>query len=157
MLAFLRSRVTIMYVNPLHAGRHPFQTFILSLCVISGLPLLFKQIPASSVEAFLPEWVAVTWGCALTIGAVLALVGAYWPEKWNYATALTLERIGLDIVGPAALLYSVVIFAFRGYGSAVAAAIVFGFAISCLIRAGDIGVIIQRAIKENSKQNSGRG
>lgn len=149
MLAYFRSRATVRYTDPLHAGRHPFQTFMLTLCVVSGIPLLFGEPPSTSVEALLPGWVAATWGLSLTIGAILGLVGAYWPKK-NYATALTIERIGLDITGPAALLYAVIVFIYGGWGSSVAACIILGFGASCLVRAGDLGVIIRRAIPGHS-------
>lgn len=145
MLASLRSRVTVRYTDPLHAGRHPFQTFMLTLCAVSGAPLLFGEPPSESIEALLPGWIAVAWGLSLTVGAVLGLVGSFWPRR-NYATALTVERIGLDITGPAALLYAVVILVYGGWGSTVAAAITVGFGVSCLVRAGDIGTIIRRAI-----------
>lgn len=145
MLAYFRSKATVKYADPLHAGRHPFQTFMLALCVISGIPLLLGEPRSTSVEALLPGWVATAWGLSLTVGAVLGLVGSYWPRK-NYATALTIERIGLDITGPAAVLYAVIVFTYGGWGSSVAACIIVGFGASCLVRAGDIGTIIKRAI-----------
>lgn len=140
-----RCRKSVPYADPLHAGRHPFQTYLLVLCVISGVPLVFERPPpALSIESLLPAWVAIGWGCALIGGAVLALVGSYWPRS-NYATALTLERIGLVLTGPAGLMYGAAILLVVGFPGFVAACIVFGFGAACIKRAHDIGIIIVRA------------
>ncbi len=160
MLARVRARRPgVKYADPLHAGRHPFQTYILFLCVLSGVPLLFGEEPAARVEALLPSWIALTWAVCLVLGSVLSLLGSYWPRK-NYATALTLERIGLDIVGPAALLYATLLAVFAAtsdggiWGSTVAVAVVGGFGLACLMRAGDLGAIIMRAIPDGDEDTS---
>lgn len=144
-----RRRETVRYADPLHAGRHPFQTYLLVLCVVSGVPLIFGRVPAASVEALLPEWVAVSWGVSLTGGALLGLIGSYWPRE-NYATALTVERIGLTLTGPAALLYATAIFLITGIDGFIAVGIVAGFGAACIKRGRDIGVIIARAISGDS-------
>lgn len=136
---------TVAYADPLHAGRHPFQTFLLALCVVSGIPLAFGMSTASSIEALLPEWMAVAWGVSLVTGAALGLTGSYWPRS-NYATALTLERVGLVIAGPAAIVYACVIFIYGWPGGVVAGLITLAFGASCLQRAHDIGKVIHRAI-----------
>jgi hypothetical protein len=136
---------SVAYADPLHAGRHPFQTFLLGLCVISGVPLAFGERTASSISALLPGWMAVGWGVSLSLGALVALVGSYWPRT-SYATALTLERVGLVIVGPAAVVYACVIFIYGGWGGATAGLITLAFGASALQRAHDIGKVIHRAI-----------
>lgn len=149
MLPF-RRRTTVTYADPLRAGRHPFQTYLLFLCAISGIPLAFGVKTAGSVEALLPEWAALTWGLCLAGGSVLGLTGSYWPKR-HYATALTVERIGLLIVGPAALLYSVLIAIYIGFSGTVTVLIVAAFGFSALLRAHDIGLIIVRAIESNDE------
>lgn len=136
---------TVAYADPLHAGRHPFQTFLLSLCVVSGIPLAFGVSTAQSIEATLPPWMAVSWGISLSVGAALGLAGSYWPRQ-RYAAALTLERVGLVIAGPAATVYAVVIFVYGWPGGVVAGLITLAFGASCLKRAHDIGKVIHRAI-----------
>lgn len=138
-------RGMIPYADPLRAGRHPFQTFMLALCVISGIPLAFGQETASSVQSLLPGFMAIGWGISLSLGAVVALVGSYWPRE-GYATALTLERIGLLIVGPAALVYGFIIALFAGLGGLVSMCIIIAFGGSCILRARDIGCVFHRAI-----------
>lgn len=136
---------TVPYADPLHAGRHPFQTYMLALCVVSGVPLLFGVSTAGSAEAILPHWVALAWGGGLSGGAAVALAGSYWPRR-NYATALTIERIGLTVVGTSALFYTCLISAFLGWAGAVASMIVAGFGLASLTRAHDVGKIMLRAI-----------
>lgn len=143
------ARTAVPYADPLHAGRHPFQTFMLVLCVFSGVPLLFGEPPAASVEALLPPWMAVSWGVSLCLGALVALVGSYWP-RGRYATALTMERAGLCIVGPAALVYGTLIGMYSGSAGFAAASITIGFGLSCLKRAHDIGKVITRAIAKKT-------
>jgi hypothetical protein len=94
----------IPYVDPLRAGRHPFQTFMLALCVISGLPYLFGEATAEAVERNLPVYLALAWGLSLLLGAALALFGSYWPR--SIADALTMERVGLNLTGGAAVVYA---------------------------------------------------
>lgn len=136
---------TVAYADPLHAGRHPFQTFLLALCVVSGVPLVFGENTASSIAALLPHWMGASWGISLSLGAAIALAGSYWPRR-NYATALTLERVGLVIVGPAAVVYALVILIYGGMGGATAALITLAFGASAIKRARDIGKVIHRAI-----------
>lgn len=134
----------ISYADPLRAGRHPFQTFMLALCVASGIPLLFGRSNAGSINELLPSWLAVAWGVSLTVGAAVGLAGSYW--RGSYANALTAERVGLILVGTAALIYGSLIFVFAGFTGAVAGCVTFGFGASCLRRSSDIGRVIARAI-----------
>ena len=145
-----RQRVTVKYADPLHAGRHPFQTFLLVAGFVSSLPIVFDQPPAAqSIEALLPMWVGITWGLSLLGGCALGLAGSYWPRK-SYATALTVERIGLSICGPAGVLYGGAIVLALGLDGLIAAALIFGFGAACISRAYDLGVIIKRAIPGDS-------
>ena len=85
------------YTDPLRAGRHPFQTYLLALCVVSGAPMAAGQVTANSLEEQLPEPLVIAWGVMLVFGAVVALFGSY--ARVSYATALTLERVGLWSTG----------------------------------------------------------
>jgi hypothetical protein len=91
------------YVDPLRAGRHPFQVYMLGLCVVSGLPYLFGQASAEAVENQLPYWLAFGWGMMLVLGASTALIGSFW--KRSIADALTMERVGLSLTGGSAVVY----------------------------------------------------
>lgn len=149
MMAWLERRLrgsvssSIPYTDPLRAGRHPFQTFMLGLCVISGIPLLAGRETAGSIDATLPDWLAVGWGICLFGGAVTALVGTYW--RGEIDTALMLERMGLDLTGTAAVCYTAAILIVASIPGVVAAAIVLGFATACLRRARDVAAMFVRA------------
>lgn len=139
-----KSRETIKYADPLHTGRHPFQTYLLVLCVVSGVPLLAGRVSAGSIEAELPGWLALTWGAALCLGSLAALIGSWW--RGNYANALTLERMGLLIAGSAGIAYAAVILVTIPLNTGlVSAGLCLGFGASCVVRERDIGKIIARA------------
>lgn len=135
----------VTYADPLHAGRHPFQTYMLSVAVVSGLPLVFGWAPPRSIEATLPPWLVLIWGVMLFGGSAVALLGSYW--LGNYANALTIERIGLLVVGGAACLYGMTLLFVFGLSVAVSAGFVLGFALAALKRSFDIGHIMRTAIK----------
>lgn len=142
-------RETIPYADPLRAGRHPFQTYLLALCVISGLPLLFGKVTAGSIEEQLHPYLALAWGAFLFLGSITALTGSYWPG--DYANALTIERMGLLIAGSAGIAYALVVMAtVPPLDGLTAGAIVLGFGASCVVRAHDIGKIMRRAAEVNS-------
>jgi hypothetical protein len=101
----------IPYVDPLRAGRHPFQIYMLSLCVAAGIPYFFGQASAEAVQNQLPEYLALGWGISLTVGASIGLLGSFW--RGGYDMALTLERIGLYLTGIAAIIYALCILGAR--------------------------------------------
>ena len=139
-----KTRETIKYADPLHAGRHPFQSYLLTLCVVSGLPLLVGRVAAGSIAAYLPPALAFAWGLSLCLGSVTALVGSHW--RGDYANALTLERMGLLLAGSAGVAYAtVIIFTAPLSAGLVSAGLCLGFGASCIVRARDIGKIIARA------------
>lgn len=96
---------TLPYVDPLQAGRHPFQTYLLLLCFVSALPYLTGRASAEAVQDNLPYLLAVMWGVLLLFGSAIALLGTYW--RGGYDVALTLERAGLAITGVDGLIYGV--------------------------------------------------
>jgi hypothetical protein len=94
------------------------------------------------MEASLPKGLIFAWGVALTVGALLTLVGSFSNQKLK---GLLVEQIGLALVGVAAVLYACVALVTLGFssGAGVPAAIVGAFGLSCLWR----WVQIQRFIK----------
>lgn len=116
------------YVDPLRAGRHPFQIYMLTLCVVAGAPYLFGYATAEAVEKQLPVWMAAAWGIMLFFGAVVALIGSFW--RGSFANALTMERVGLSLTGGAALVYGLCII---GTQSILAALLVIGIYIGYLL------------------------
>lgn len=135
----------IAYADPIRAGRHPFQVYILGLCVVSGVPVVAGLATPSSLERALPPWLVFTWSLFLLVGAAVALIGVYWPR--SVLTALTTERIGLALVGVAAYIYGPLLFVRLSWPGLLAAVIIVAFGGSCIRRARDIGRIIQTAIQ----------
>ena len=118
LLQYLRSlrahrghRESLPYVDPLRAGRHPFQIFLLSLCVVSAAPYMFGAATAEAVAKQLPIYLAFAWGISLFLGSTIALVGSLW--RGSFDTALTMERSGLYITGVAAVVYGLCILGVR--------------------------------------------
>ncbi len=116
------------YVDPLRAGRHPFQIYMLSLCVVSGAPYLLGYATAEAVERQLPVFLAMAWGIMLFFGAAIALVGSFW--RGSIANGLTMERFGLSLTGGAALVYGLCVVGARSF---VAPALVVGIHIGYLL------------------------
>lgn len=116
------------YVDPLRAGRHPFQIYMLALCVLASLPFLFGYATAEAVEKQLPLWLAFAWGMTMLFGASVALLGSFW--SGSIANALTMERFGLAFTGGAALVYGLCVVGAR---SAVAPLFVVGVYVGYLL------------------------
>lgn len=134
----------ILYLDPFRAGRHPFQVYLLFLCVVSGLPILLGLAPdQESAITQLPEWQERAWGASLVIGATLGLAGSYFPVRF-YASALTIERIGLIFCGSAGLVYAGIVAA-TANNDLLTAAVILGFGIASVRRARDLGTVIKHA------------
>lgn len=150
----MTARGLVAYADPFHAGRHPFQTYLLALCSIAGVPLIFGRTNSGSVEELLPGAVAIGWGFVLCVGALVALVGSYWPirgdklDPRSYATALTIERVGLAFVGPGALVYAAIIVLVAGWSGVFVAAITAGFGWAAVRRQRDVARVFGKAIRE---------
>jgi hypothetical protein len=99
---------TLPYVDPLRAGRHPFQTYLLALCVVSSAPYFWGAATAEAVERHLPVPLAAAWGVTLCVGAITALVGT---RLQNIDLALTMERVGLYFTGIDGVVYALCILA----------------------------------------------
>lgn len=140
-------REQLPYTDPLKAGRHPFQTYLLVLCLVSGAPLATGRTTPGSIADTLPELLVIAWGAMLVLGSATALIGTFW--RRNYATALTLERAGLWSTGGAALAYGLCIFASNPFVGLVASFIILAFGAACIKRARDIGYIFKRALDDH--------
>ena len=60
--------------DPLGYPRHGLVVYLLALCVLSGVTLLFGRPAAGSLEAALDPQIVVGWAFLLTLGATFALV-----------------------------------------------------------------------------------
>lgn len=140
------------YADPFRVGRHPFQRYTLGLAFLGGLPLLFGEPTSGSVEEALPWPVVVAWGLILVVGCATALVGVFWPLREpvtprSFVTALFLERLGLALVWPTALVYASIIALMTGFAGLLVAALVAGFGWAARRRMKDVTRTFRQAIE----------
>lgn len=139
--------------DPLEASRHPFETYLLTLAAVSGIPLLFGQVNSGSIEAALPPVMVAFWGSMLVLGSSLALVGLYW--RGRPATGLLMERSGLVGVGGSSLIYAVVLIP-NGFQGLFSACVTAGFGLACFTQARRIGRRIDTAIHQADRDRRRR-
>lgn len=133
------------YAHPLRAGRHPFQVYLLFLGLLSAVPaILTGDVSAPAVDTEVYPAVAYAWNSILVVGSTTALVGIFWRGK-RIEDGLTMERIGLGLVGITAFIYGALILVTLGPLAMVGSVIVLAYGLACIRRARDIGALIQRA------------
>lgn len=143
------------YADPFRVGRHPFERFLLLLAIVGSVPLLAGERTSGSIESALPAPIVVGWGLLLLIGCATALVGVYWPLREpvtprSFVTSLFLERLGLAIVWPTALVYAAIIVVVAGWSGVMVAALVAGFGWASRRRMLDTARTFRRAIASAS-------
>jgi hypothetical protein len=134
----------ITYADPLRAGRHPFQVYMLILSIAAGLPTALGVTSPTSISSVLPIWLQLMWGWCLVLGSATGLVGSYW--RGSIVNALTIERVGLALVGTAALIFGFVIVVWFRWTGVASGLIIIGYGLSCVRRARDIGLVIRTAL-----------
>jgi hypothetical protein len=126
------------------AARYPADPraiFVLSLCVISGLPLVFADATPGSIAAQLDRVWVVIWGVMLTVGALTTLIGTVKTD----VNGIILEQIGSVAVGGATIVYAGAILVQIRWSGSVPAAIVLGWGLSCFWRWGQLQALLHKA------------
>lgn len=120
----------------------PGEWFLAVLCALSGLTILTGAARPTSVARLLPEPIYLAWGACLVIGSASLACGlsSYHrsPGGW-IVTRVPCYRLGLRLLGLAALLYAVVILYVAQLSSVFAAAITLAFAGMCGVRLLTLG------------------
>ena len=112
----------------------PRALFILALCVVVGLPLVFAGATPGTIAAQLDAaWVAI-WGAMLSVGSLLAIVGV----ARQTVNGVILEQVGSVAVGFACLIYAAAIWGTVQWAGSVPIAIVLGWGASCFWRWGQL-------------------
>lgn len=124
----------------------PRAVFILALCVVSGIPLIFADATPGSINNQLDQAWVVIWGVMLAAGALVNLIGTLKLD----VNGVILEQIGSVAVGGASFLYSAAIFTTVQWKGFVPAAIIFGLGLSCFWRYGQLQALLRRAEKAAS-------
>lgn len=117
-------------------GKSGDEIFLMVLCVITALPVVFGRVaPPGSIEALLEPWLVQAWSFVLLIGALVVLTAFMFKDR---VTGMIVEQFGSVCLGVAATLYAIAIFvASYRQGGAIPAAIIFGFALARFYQAYD--------------------
>jgi hypothetical protein len=119
----------------------PRAVFILSLCIVSGFPLIFANATPGSIASQLDQVWVVIWGVMLTAGALTNLIGTLRAD----VNGIILEQIGSVAVGGATVVYAGAIIAQVGWQGTVPVAIVLGLGLSCFWRWGQLQALMHKA------------
>ncbi len=116
-------------------SRHPDELFLLFLCLISGITIVFGDAPApGTIEAALPGWAATVWGIALLLGPLTTLIGIFWPHRLRKTDGLIVEQVGQMVTGVTAIFYAVILTLAAWPAAVVAGAITLAFGLARLWR-----------------------
>lgn len=111
-----------------HSGRNPFQLWMLSACVLSGVVgLTGPGENSSAISRLLPGWETTAWYVGL---AAFGLIGLFGAVRNN----LLIERVGMAGLSTLALLYAVGVVAVAGTRGLFAALLIAAFAAACVTR-----------------------
>jgi hypothetical protein len=112
-------------------SRHPDELFLLFLCLVSGITIVFGDVPPpDSIEAALPRWAAIAWGIGLLLGPLTTLIGIFWPQRFKQTDGLIVEQVGQMVTGVIAIFYGTILLIAAWPAAIVAGGITiaFGFA-----------------------------
>lgn len=112
--------MTVPYSAITHDSRHPFETYILTACVIGGTFALLGDLFPASLQAAFPSWVERMWGIGFAGGAALALTGI---NATNRKFGIFMEQIGLINVAATCFTYAAAILVYQGADGIVVAAL----------------------------------
>ena len=131
----------------------PRALFLLVMCVISGVPLIFADATPQSIMSQLDDPLIVTWGVMLTGGALLTLIGAL-RQSVNGVIA---EQVGSVSLGFACLIFAGAIYGYTRWAGAVVMLLLFGFGIACLWRYGQLWAYLRdvEALAQQVRDESG--
>lgn len=119
---------------------NPFELLISVMCILGSLPYIFSRLPNSSLEVLLPLWLVKIWGVTLLGGGILVTFGIIRYNRY-------LERAGLSLLGPSAIVYATTLVVVLQVRSLVAAFIIYAFGFACLIRDFTIKVATKPIVK----------
>jgi len=132
--------------------RNPFEVFLLVACLLASVVNVLGAGPPNSIRDSLPHWAQYIWEYLLLGGALVALIGLWWPRK--KATSYIIEQVGLAAVGNGCAFYGIAVLFFAGPQGVVAAFMALGFGAACLWRYGQIESLLHEAIKEKEKRGA---
>jgi formate hydrogenlyase subunit 3/multisubunit Na+/H+ antiporter MnhD subunit len=110
-------------------GKSPDEMFLMALCLVSSIPILFGGVPApGSIDETMEPWLVFAWSLTLAVGALVVLISFTVKDR---ITGMIIEQVGSICLGVAATVYGLIILATSfDNGGAIPAVIVMGFAIA---------------------------
>lgn len=130
----------------------PRALFIMLLCILVGLPLIFASATPGTVAAKLDPLWQVVWGVMLSGGSLLTLLGALRQT----VNGVLLEQVGSVALGFACLIYAGAIWATVHWDGSVPIGIVLGLGIASLWRWGQLQAFLnqaERTAQENAQED----
>jgi hypothetical protein len=128
--------------------RYPYEVFLLIWCFLVAAPAaLGMETSGAAAQAMSPLEVRL-WSISLAVGAAVALTGIFWSRgnAKSQMTGLTLEQVGLIIVGFGAAVYGVVIMKVTGATATFALGIVWGFSTASFAQAFMLYKAMKRSV-----------
>jgi hypothetical protein len=118
-------------IVPIRSQTDPRAVFILTLCVVTGFPLIFAGVQPGSFEELLPSIIVRLWGISLVVGCLVTLAGM---SHRRTLTGVLLEQVGSVAVGAVSIFYATAVMIVAGWDGAVPAGFIIGWAFSCFYR-----------------------
>lgn len=111
---------------PRPTALEPFKLLLAFMCVVSGIPLALHGAAPTTVQAALPPWLVLLWGCELALGGLLTLGGTLGGAWW-------IERTGLAFLGAASTVYGLILLFTAWPAGALVASIILGLGVACYV------------------------
>lgn len=130
----LNEPTVIKLEKPAFPERSIDQAFVMSMCVIFSIPILFGYAPKpGAIEFVLPTWMGYCWAFTLLIGSAIILFSYVVRDR---VTAVVIEQFGSIVLGITAFIYGVTVwFVNWDSGGRIAGAIILGFAAARFLQA----------------------
>lgn len=135
-------RVIKVVMRP--AARYPADPraiFVLALCALAGIPLIFANAAPGTIESQLDHWMVIAWGLSLAVGSATCLFGMFRQT----VNGILAEQIGSICVGVSAIFYGATVLLVVGVTASFPAAITIGWGISCFWRWGQLQALLNEA------------
>lgn len=132
----------------------PRALFVLVLCVVVGVPLVFADATPASIAAQMDDWLVVAWGIMLSGGSLVTLVGTARQSPWGVIA----EQVGSVALGVACLLYGGAILLTVQLTGLLPAGIVFAFGTASIWRWGQLQAYLHGTEKlaQEIREQTGR-
>jgi hypothetical protein len=131
----------------------PRAVFMLALCVVVGVPLIFAGATPGTIASQLDHAWVIAWGIMLSGGSLLSLIGS----SRQSVNGVIAEQIGSVALGVACAIYAGAIIAAVHWAGAVPAAMVIGLGGASFWRWGQLQAYLHDSERLAQKIRERRG